>query len=89
MAERRPAVRVRHGIEDPDDLAWLRDVEDPEVMALLEAEAAHAEAVLAPLAPIVDRLYETIDFDRTNNRLPLNLDEVEDERGPTAEASIR
>jgi oligopeptidase B len=60
VAERRPAVRVRHGIEDPDDLAWLRDVEDPEVMALLEAEAAHAEAVLAPLAPIVDRLYEEI-----------------------------
>ncbi len=58
VAERRPVVRVRHGVEDPDDLAWLRDVSDPEVVALLEAEAAHADAVLAPLAPLVETLYE-------------------------------
>ncbi len=52
--------RIRHGVEDPDDLAWLRDVADPDLLALLEAEDAHADAVLAPLAPLVETLYEEI-----------------------------
>jgi len=54
VAERRPATRVRHDVEDPDDLGWLRDHDDPGLLGLLEAEDVHADAVLAPLGPLVD-----------------------------------
>ncbi|HYI61646.1 MAG TPA: S9 family peptidase [Acidimicrobiales bacterium] len=54
MADRRPARRARHGHDEPDDLGWLRDHDDPALLPLLEAEDAHADAVLAPLDPLVD-----------------------------------
>jgi hypothetical protein len=41
---------------------------------------------------MVDRLYETIDFDRTNNRIPLDLPALEEQpenRAPTAAARLR
>lgn len=56
VAERRPARRLRHDHDDPDDLGWMRDHADPALRPVLEAEAAHAAAVLAPLAPLVDRI---------------------------------
>ena len=39
-----------HSTTLTDDYAWLRDKENPEVTAYLEAENAYAEAVMAPLA---------------------------------------
>ena len=56
VAERRPARRLRHGADEPDDLGWMRDHADPALRTLLEAEDAHADAVLAPLAELVDRI---------------------------------
>lgn len=56
VAERRPGTRTRHGVTDTDDLGWLRDHDDPALLPLLEAEDAHADAVLAPLAPLVDAI---------------------------------
>lgn len=56
VAERRPATRTRHGVTDPDDLGWMRDHTDPALLPLLEAEDAHADAVLAPLTPLVDAI---------------------------------
>ena len=47
-----------HGKTLVDDYAWLRDKEDPEVTAYLEAENTYAEAVMAPLSPLRDQLYE-------------------------------
>jgi oligopeptidase B len=41
-----------------DDYAWLRDKENPEVTAHLEAENAYAEAVTAPLAALREELYQ-------------------------------
>ena len=64
VAERRPAERTRHGITDPDDLGWMRDHADPALLPLLEAEDAHADAVLAPLKPLVDTIEQEI-RDRT------------------------
>lgn len=54
VAERRPAIRTRHGITDPDDLGWMRDHDDPALLPLLEAEDAHARTVTAPLGGLVD-----------------------------------
>ena len=47
-----------HGVTLTDDYAWLRDKENPEVTAYLEAENAYAEAVMAPLAGLRDELYQ-------------------------------
>ena len=48
---------VLHGVTLTDDYAWLRDKQDPEVTAYLEAENAYAEAVMAPLAGLREELY--------------------------------
>ncbi|HMG85431.1 MAG TPA: S9 family peptidase [Terracidiphilus sp.] len=48
---------VLHGITLSDDYAWLRDKENPEVTAYLNAENAYAEADTADLAPLRDQLY--------------------------------
>ncbi|HVZ82373.1 MAG TPA: S9 family peptidase [Terracidiphilus sp.] len=46
-----------HGHTLVDDYAWLREKENPEVVAYLEAENAYAEAQTAALAPLRDQLY--------------------------------
>lgn len=56
--ERRPYVLRAHGHERRDDWYWLRDRDDPAVLAHLRAENAYAEASLAPLAPLRDLIYE-------------------------------
>ena len=47
-----------HGVLLADDYAWLRDKQNPEVSAYLEAENAYAEAVMASLAGLRDQLYQ-------------------------------
>jgi hypothetical protein len=37
-----------HGDERTDDWFWLRERDDPDVLAYLEAENAYADATLAP-----------------------------------------
>jgi oligopeptidase B len=46
-----------HGVTLADDYAWLRDKDNPETIAYLEAENAYAEAAMAPLASLRDELY--------------------------------
>ena len=61
FAPERPKVLEAHGDKRVDPYYWLRDKNDPEVIAYLEAENAYAEAVMAPTAPLQERLYhETI-----------------------------
>jgi oligopeptidase B len=60
QAPRRPHVLVRHGDERIDDWYWLRDRDDPAVRAYLEAENIYAEAVLAPVAELRERIYAEI-----------------------------
>ena len=43
VAPRRPVVRRHHGDEVVDEYEWLRDAEDPDTIAYLEAENAWAE----------------------------------------------
>src|SRR5580698_1333812 len=47
-----------HGVTLVDDYAWLRDKENPDVTAYLEAENAYASAVMAPLDGLREKLYE-------------------------------
>ena len=62
VAERRPHSFTIHGVTVEDPYHWLKDpnypeVEDPDVLAYLEAENAYFEAMMAPHRPLVDRLY--------------------------------
>lgn len=62
VADRRPAEVTRQGRTVTDDYAWLRDDDrsDPDVIAYLEANNAHAEAVLAHTDELQQRLYDEI-----------------------------
>jgi len=57
-ARRQHTETPLHGRVLIDDYAWLRDKENPEVTAYLEAENAYAEAVMAPLAGLREELYQ-------------------------------
>lgn len=60
--EKRPhTVHSPHGARD-DEYYWLRDDtrQDPAVLAYLDAENAYADAVMQPLKPLEDRLYDEI-----------------------------
>jgi oligopeptidase B len=59
-APRRPHKLVAHGDERIDDWFWLRDREDPEVIAYLEAENAYTKAAMAPTEDFQERLYAQI-----------------------------
>ena len=57
VATRNPIVRSHHGDDVVDAYEWLRDKEDPEVIAHLEAENAYTEAAhRAPRAAAAEDL---------------------------------
>jgi oligopeptidase B len=60
VAERRPVELKAHGDVRVDDWYWLRDRDDPAVLAHLEAENAYTGAMTARTAPLRDMLYEEI-----------------------------
>ncbi|MDE3188414.1 MAG: S9 family peptidase, partial [Acidobacteriota bacterium] len=57
VARKQHTETTLHGVVLTDDYAWLRDKENPDVTAYLEAENAYAEAVMAPLAGLREDLY--------------------------------
>lgn len=60
VAKRMPVTRERWGDTAVDDYAWMRDRDDPDLMALLEAENAYTDAVLAPVAPLAGTVFDEI-----------------------------
>jgi len=58
IAPARHTETQLHGHTLIDDYAWLRDKEDPDVKAYLDAENTYAEAETAALAPLRDQLYQ-------------------------------
>ncbi|NQX14647.1 S9 family peptidase [Rathayibacter sp. VKM Ac-2857] len=60
VARRVPLERRHHGDLVVDQYEWLRQKEEPEVIAHLEAENAYTDALLAPLAPLRERLFDEI-----------------------------
>lgn len=56
----RDHVHHEHGVERHDPWAWLRDREDPAVLAHLRAENAHTEAATAHLADLRRTLYDEL-----------------------------
>jgi oligopeptidase B len=60
LAPGRPHDLVAHGDRREDDWYWLRDRDDPEVIAYLQAENAYTDEVLAPLGDLRRVLFEEI-----------------------------
>lgn len=63
VAATRPHSVTHHGITIEDPWAWLRDpgypeVTDRQVLAYLEAENAYFDAVMAPLKPLAETLFQ-------------------------------
>jgi len=60
VAARRPTKLVAHGDERVDDYYWLRDRDDPEVIAYLEAENAYTKAMTAHTEALQKQLFDEI-----------------------------
>ena len=58
IARKVPKVDVLHGDVRQDDYFWLREKDSPDVTAYLEAENAHAAAVLKPTEEFQTALYK-------------------------------
>lgn len=61
-AQKPHVVKAPHGAQRNDEYYWLRDDarKNPEMLAYLNAENAYTDAVMAPLRPLQDKLYEEI-----------------------------
>ena len=64
-AERRQHSYSHHGITVEDPYHWLKDagypqVDDPEVLAYLEAENAYFDSIMAPRRELVETLFEEL-----------------------------
>ncbi|MDX6316976.1 MAG: oligopeptidase, partial [Nocardioidaceae bacterium] len=60
VASRVPTERTHHGDTVIDDYEWLRDAENPETLAYLEAENAYAESRTAHLAGLREEIFSEI-----------------------------
>ncbi len=60
QAKKIPVVREIHGETFVDEYAWLRNRDDPDTLAYLEAENEHTEASMAHLRPLQDQIFDEI-----------------------------
>jgi len=60
VAPERPHVLEAHGDRRVDPYYWLREKQNPDVVAYLEAENAFADDVMADAAELQDKLYHEI-----------------------------
>ncbi|WP_422934066.1 S9 family peptidase [Sinomonas sp. P47F7] len=60
VAKKVPSPREHHGDVFVDQYEWLREKEDPEVVAHLKAENAYTETVTAGQQPLRDAIFEEI-----------------------------
>src|SRR5919199_2450055 len=58
VAQKQPQVFVLHGDERVDDYFWMRDANDPNVIAYLEAENAYTTAMMQHTEALQTTLYQ-------------------------------
>ncbi|WP_157006305.1 S9 family peptidase [Agromyces laixinhei] len=58
--DKRPVERVHHGDVVVDDYDWLRDKDDPEVLAHLHEENAYTKAATEHLAILQEQIFDEI-----------------------------
>ena len=59
-AQRKPVTARYHGVDLVDEWDWLKDPEDPAVIAHLEAENAYTEAVTADQQQLREAIFGEI-----------------------------
>ncbi len=62
VAKKPHVVKAPHGAQRADEYYWLRDDarKDPAMLAYLNAENAYADALMAPLKPLQETLYDEV-----------------------------
>ncbi len=60
VAAAKPKSMTMHGDTRIDDYYWLKERQNPEVIAYLEAENRYASAALAPMKSLKERVYDEI-----------------------------
>ena len=60
VAERRPRPRIHHGDRFDDPYEWLRDRENPDVIAYLQAENSFTEARTEHLGGLRAAIFDEI-----------------------------
>src|SRR3977135_929478 len=60
IAPRRPRILEAHGESRVDPYYWLREKDNPEVIAYLKAENAYADVIMRPAAELEEKLYREI-----------------------------
>ena len=58
VAKKVPKIDVLHGDIRQDDYYWLREKDDPEVLAYLRAENAYTDEVMKPQESFQEALYQ-------------------------------
>src|SRR5712692_7697490 len=58
VAKKVPKIDVLHGDIRQDDYYWLREKDDPEVLAYLRAENAYTDGVMKPQESFQETLYQ-------------------------------
>ena len=58
IAKKIPKVTEINGQKMVDNYYWLRDKQNPDVRAYLEAENAYTDAVMKPTEPLQKKLYD-------------------------------
>ena len=77
VAKIQPKELVEHGHTRVDDYYWLRERENPEVIAYLEAENAYTDAVMQSTETLQASLYEEITgrIAQDDSSVPYRLDD--------------
>src|SRR5882672_9080491 len=58
IAKQIPVSTTVHGDTRTDNYAWLREKENPEVLAYLNAENTYTDAIVKPTEPFQEKLYQ-------------------------------
>ncbi|MFN2458770.1 MAG: hypothetical protein ABR502_11265, partial [Chitinophagaceae bacterium] len=58
VARKVSVVFEEFGYKRTDDYYWMKDKNDPAVLEYIKQENAYAEAMLRPLQPLQQKLYE-------------------------------
>ncbi|MFZ4529804.1 MAG: oligopeptidase B, partial [Undibacterium curvum] len=58
VAAKVPWQEKRHGEIVTDNYRWLQKKDDPNVIAYLNAENAHTEAMTADIQPLAEKLFQ-------------------------------
>src|SRR5690625_7760153 len=81
-ATRKPVTTVHHGVELVDEWDWLKDPDNPDTIAHLNAENAYTDAVTADQQALRETIFAEIKSHtvETDMSVPSRIDDRSEER---------